>query len=76
LDAIELNELKQLSADMGRPLKEIAEDENLLEIFTNQFSVRMNDLLRHCASTSSRKKYSSQQIATAVKDLTGCPRDS
>ncbi len=61
LDAIELNELKQLSADMGRPLKEIAEDENLLEIFTNQLSVRMNG----------RKKYSSQQIATAVKDLTG-----
>ena len=66
LDAIELNELKQLSADMGKPLKEIAEDKNLLEIFTNQFSVRMNG----------RKKYSSQQIATAVKDLTGCTRDT
>jgi len=61
LDAIELNEIKQLSADIGMPLKEIAEDENLLEIFTNQFTVRMNGL----------KKYSSQQIATVVKDLTG-----
>ena len=59
LDQRELNELKQLSADMGKPLKEIAEDKNLLEIFTNQFSVRMN----------TRKQYSSYQIATAVKDL-------
>ena len=59
LDQRELNELKQLSADMGKPLKEITENKNLLEIFTNQFSVRMNG----------RKQYSSQQIATAVKDL-------
>jgi DNA modification methylase len=61
LDQVELNELKQLSVDMGKPLKEIAENTNLLEIFTNQFSVRMN----------SRKKYNPHQIATAVKDLTG-----
>jgi DNA modification methylase len=66
LDAIELNEIKQLSADMGMPLKEIAGDKNLMEIFANQFSVRMN----------SRKKYSIQQIATAVKDMTNCPKDS
>ena len=59
LDRTELNELKQLSVDMGKSLKEIAEDKNLLEIFTNQFSVRMNG----------RKKYSSHRIATAVKDL-------
>ncbi len=59
-DQIELNEIKQLSTDMGKPLKEIAEDKNLLEIFTNQFSVRMNG----------RKRYSSHQIATAVKELT------
>jgi len=59
LNQNELNELKQLSVDMGKPLKEIAEDGNLLKIFTNQFSVRMNG----------RKQYSSQQIATAVKDL-------
>ena len=61
LDAIELNELKQLSADMKKPLKEIAEDKNLLKLFTNQFSVRMNG----------RKKYSSHEIAAAVKDLSG-----
>jgi site-specific DNA-methyltransferase (adenine-specific) len=58
-DQIELNELKQLSVDMGKPLKEITEDKNLLDIFTNQFSVRMNG----------RKQYSSSRIATAVKDL-------
>ncbi len=69
LDQTELNELKQLSVDMGKPLKEIAEDKNILEIFTNQFSIRMNGLLRQCASTASRKQYSSHQIATAVKDL-------
>ena len=61
LDAMELNELKQLSVDMGKPLKEIAEDKNLLKLFTNQFSVRMNG----------RKKYSSHEIAAAVKDLSG-----
>ena len=61
LDAMELNKLKQLSVDMGKPLKEIAEDKNLLKLFTNQFSVRMNG----------RKKYSSHEIAAAVKDLSG-----
>ena len=59
LNSMELNELKQLSADMGKEFKEIAEDKNLLKIFTNQFSVRMNG----------RKQYSSHQIATAVKEL-------
>ena len=66
LDAIELNELKQLSTDMKNPLKEIAEDKNLLEIFTNQLSVRMNG----------RKKFSPQEIVTAAKELAGCPKDS
>ena len=65
-DALELNELKQLSADMGKPLKEIAEDKKLLKLFTNQLSVRMNN----------RKKYSGQQIATAIKELSDCPRES
>ena len=61
LDAMELNELKQLSADMGKPLKEIAEDKNLLKLFTNQLSVRMNHW----------KKYSPHEIAMAVKELAG-----
>jgi len=61
LDSSEMNELKRLSVDMGKPLKEIAADKNLLKFFTNQFTVRMNG----------RKQYSSHQIATAVKDLTG-----
>ena len=59
LDQTELNDLIQLSVDMGKPLKEIAADKNLLEIFTNQFSVRMNG----------RKQYSSYQIAAAAKEL-------
>jgi DNA modification methylase len=60
LEPTELNELKRLSIDIGKPLKEIAADKNLLEIFTNQLNVRMNG----------RKKYGAQQIATAVKNLT------
>jgi DNA modification methylase len=66
LDAMELNEIEQLSADMGNPLKEIAEDKKLLKLFTNQLSVRMNG----------RKKYSGQQITTAIKELAGCPKES
>ncbi len=61
LEPTELNELKRLSIDIGKPLKEIAADKNLLNLFTNQFNVRMNG----------RKKYGTQQITTAVKDLTG-----
>lgn len=66
LDAMELNELKQLSVDMGKPLKEIAKDKKLMKLFKNQLSVRMNG----------RKKYSGQQIATTIKDLVDSPRES
>jgi hypothetical protein len=72
LNQREMNELKQLSVDMGKDLKEIAGDKNLLEIFTNQFSVRMNTLPPHLSTrvgAAGRKQYSSHQIATAVKDL-------
>ena len=55
----ELNELKRLLSDIKRPLKEIAADKNLLELFTNQFAVRMNN----------QKRYNSKEIVTALEDL-------
>jgi len=55
----ELNELKRLLSDIKRPLKEIAADKNLLELFMNQFAVRMNN----------QKRYNSKEIMTALEDL-------
>jgi tRNA G10 N-methylase Trm11 len=60
LDSAELDELKRLSADIKIPLREITADKKLLKQFTNQFVVRMN----------SQKRYSTEQIMTALKDLT------
>ncbi len=59
LDATELSELKRLSDDINIPIKEIAADKNLLEHFTNQFGVRMNN----------GKKYNAGEITIALKDL-------
>ncbi len=59
LNTTELNELKRLSVDIKTPIKEIAADSNLLKHFANQFAVRMNN----------KKRYRSEEIATALKDL-------
>ena len=59
-NSAELNELKRLLSDMERPLKEIADDENLLELFTNQFAIRMNN----------QKRYSAAEIAATLGSLT------
>jgi DNA modification methylase len=59
LNITELNELKRLSADIKTPIKEIAADGKLLKHFANQFSVRMNN----------QKRYRSEEIGTALKDL-------
>ncbi len=59
LNTTELNELKRLSADIKTPIKEIAADGNLLKLFANQFTVRMNN----------QKRYRPKEIATALKDL-------
>jgi site-specific DNA-methyltransferase (adenine-specific) len=66
LKPTEITELKRLLSDMVRlcsPLtekdaKEIAADRELLALFTNQFSVRMNN----------RKRYSTEEIATVLRD--------
>ncbi len=57
----EFSELKRLIRDMERPPKEIASDKNLLELFANQFAVRMNN----------QKRYSTEKILTALEDSTG-----
>jgi len=61
LNENELNELKRLSVEIKRPLKEIASDKNLLKFFTDQFAVRMNN----------QKRYRTKEIAMALEDLAG-----
>jgi site-specific DNA-methyltransferase (adenine-specific) len=56
-NSTELNELKQLVSDMEIPAKKIASDENLLELFTNQFAVRLNN----------KKRYKKEEIVTALE---------
>jgi adenine specific DNA methylase Mod len=60
LDITELDELKRLSIDIGRTPKEIVADKDMLELFANQFTVRMNN----------HKQYSTKVVATALKGLT------
>jgi DNA modification methylase len=59
-DVTELDELKRLSIDIGRTPKEIASDKDMLELFANQFAVRMNN----------QRQYSMKAVATALKGLT------
>jgi DNA modification methylase len=56
LNSREIEELKQLSSDIGKPLREIAADRKLAELFTGQFSVRMNN----------DKRYDVEEIVSAV----------
>ncbi|MHC4758727.1 MAG: DNA methyltransferase [Planctomycetota bacterium] len=59
LDRTSINELKRLLSDIRKTPKEILENKNLLQIVTSQFAVRTNN----------NKKCSSEQLATALKDL-------
>ncbi|MGB2864671.1 MAG: site-specific DNA-methyltransferase [Sedimentisphaerales bacterium] len=61
LNVTELDEIKRLSVDIKRTPKDIVADKNLLELFTNQFAVRMNN----------KKKYSEKVVAMALGDLPG-----
>jgi DNA modification methylase len=58
-DANELNEIKRLLSDVKIPIKEITADKNTLQLFTNQFTVRM----------SNRKTYRIKEMQAALKDL-------
>lgn len=57
-DFRELAELKQLLSDTRIPARKIAEDKKLLRIFTNQFSIRMNN----------GKKYEKAKVAATLMD--------
>ena len=59
LNPIEIIELKRLIPDMGCSPKQVLSDKGLLELFTSQFTIRMN----------SKKQYSATGIATALRDL-------
>jgi DNA modification methylase len=54
----EMAELKRLVNETAIPVREIADDKNLLALFTNQFSVRM----------SNKKRYRTEKIATVLRD--------
>jgi DNA modification methylase len=58
LKSLETAELKRLVNEMEIPVKEIADDKNLLVLFTNQFSSRMNN----------GRRYKIEEIATVLKD--------
>ncbi|MHC4755995.1 MAG: DNA-methyltransferase, partial [Planctomycetota bacterium] len=55
----EMIELKRLLIDMEKPAQTIVQDKNLLELFTGQFSIRINN----------KKKYKTEDIALAIKDV-------
>ena len=58
-DRIELNEIKQLVSDMQMPASEICEQQKLLTLFKNQFSVRMGN----------RRYYNTKDITAALRGL-------
>ncbi|MHC4260795.1 MAG: DNA-methyltransferase [Planctomycetota bacterium] len=59
LDSAELSELARLLSDVEMPAEKIAADQNLLELFANQFTVRMNNT----------KQYKMHDVSTALRDL-------
>ena len=58
LSKVELAELKRLLCDIKKTAKEIANDKDLLKLFSNQFSVRTNN----------KKCYSGKKILKALED--------
>ncbi len=59
LNLSEINQLKQLLTDIKLAPQKIIKDEKLLNTFTNQFSIRMNN----------GKKYTTAKVTAALKDL-------
>jgi DNA modification methylase len=57
----ELGELRRLVSETEIPIREIAEDKNLLELFAKQFSMRMNN----------GKRYNTEEIATVLRGSAG-----
>jgi len=61
LSFAELSELERLLSDVKRPAREVAENNNLLELFSSQFTVRMNN----------GKRYKPEEVMMALRDLAG-----
>jgi len=59
LKPVEMTELKRLLSDMGEDSERVAGDKELLVLFTNQLSGRMNN----------GKRYSAEKIAMVLRDL-------
>jgi DNA modification methylase len=59
LNIVEIRELKRLIPDIGYSPKQLLSNKNLLELFTGQFAVRMNN----------NKQYISSGIAAALKGI-------
>jgi site-specific DNA-methyltransferase (adenine-specific) len=59
LNSNEFNELKRLLSDIRKPAKQISNDKKLLELFANQFALRMNN----------QKRYRTVEIAAALEDI-------
>ena len=59
LTPLEVTELKRLFADINIESRSIVNDKNLLNLFTNQFNLRMNN----------GKQYDSQTITAALESL-------
>jgi len=57
----ELSELKHLLVDMQISTDEIKKDKKLMNLFTNQFNVRMNG----------KKQYSAESVCTALEESAG-----
>jgi hypothetical protein len=60
LNIVEIRELKRLIPDIGYSPKQVLSNKDLLELFTGQFAIRMNN----------QKQYVSSEIATALKGIT------
>jgi DNA modification methylase len=58
LEPMEMTELKRLVSETMIPIREIANNKDLLTLFTNQFSMRMNN----------GKRYNTEEIAMVLRD--------
>ncbi|MCX5632364.1 MAG: DNA methyltransferase [Phycisphaerae bacterium] len=66
LNPMEVDEIKRLFVETGLSIVQLVENNRRLEIFANQFAVRMNN----------HKKYDAGQLASVIKDFIGWDKKS
>jgi len=69
-NSIELEEIKRLFVETGLSIAQIVESNKRLEIFANQFAVRMNP------DKNRDKRYDAGQVASVIKDFVGWDKRS